>query len=99
MSPDIPTRVLHLEHSVSDVRETIAQLTAEQRHLTKTMDRVDKRTEVICESLSDLPSFSRVLKDPRALFLIFILFSGAVGADTAAAGFLRALAPVEAVVP
>tara|TARA_R110002020_G_scaffold128580_8_gene288198 strand:+ start:262 stop:564 length:303 start_codon:yes stop_codon:yes gene_type:complete len=86
---DINARVLYLEQSVSSVRETIAQLSADQKHLTRTLDRVDSRTETMCSRLESMPIAANLLKDPRAIFLLFALFGGAVGADTVAASLIN----------
>lgn len=90
MAGDLPARVLHLEQNVASVREQIAQLSAEQRHAAQTLNRVDQRTATMCARMDDMPSITHALKDPRVITLLFVLLSGAVGADTVLGSLMHA---------
>ena len=96
---DLPARVLHLEHSVSSIREQMAQLATEQKHVMRTLDRVDQRTESMCRTIEDIPKISGLLKDPRTVLLLMAIFGGAVGVDTVAASLLNPAMAVEAATP
>jgi|TARA_R110000744_G_scaffold187259_9_gene306702 hypothetical protein len=89
---DLPVRVLHLEHSVSSIREQMAQLATEQKHVTRTLDRVDQRTEAMCRSIEEIPRISSLIRDPRTVLLLVALFGGAVGVDTVAASLVSSVA-------
>ena len=88
---DLPARGLHLEHSVSSIRENMAQLATEQRHLVKTMERVDQRTERICKGIENMPSVRSLFKDPRMILLLIAICGGAVGVDTVAMSLIAPL--------
>tara|TARA_R100000081_G_scaffold86024_2_gene55449 strand:- start:1502 stop:1795 length:294 start_codon:yes stop_codon:yes gene_type:complete len=95
---DLEGRVHRLELSVVEIREKMAAMTTEQRHILDTVQRIEGSVAAVKKSVDDMPTIAKALHDPKVVLMLFAMFGGAAGVDTVI-GNLMASAPVAEAAP
>ncbi len=93
---DLEGRVHRLELSVVEIREKMAAMTTEQRHILDTVQRIEGSVAAVRKSVDDMPTLAKALHDPRVILLLFAMFGGAAGADTVIGSLMSAAPAAEA---
>lgn len=82
--PNLETRVHSLESTVGGIREKMAGITTEQRHILDTCQRIDACLQDVNKKVDQIPNAQKMFSDPRFILILVTLFGGALGIDTVA---------------
>jgi len=82
--PNLETRVHTLEATVGGIREKMASVETEQRHILDTCQRIDACLQDVNKKVDRIPDATKLFSDPRFILILVTLFGGALGIDTMA---------------